>query len=143
MATQDRAFADRSPGVRAAIANNFDGDVQLYLAFASSCFEQFAHDLSSGEAVCDAGDLPALRRLAHDLKSALVMLGHDAPFAVAQKLEHHQKEVGYGKIIAMMQFGTLPHDLTKRSMELFARKVMPKIRHIGANSAPVVVEAAE
>jgi len=87
MATQDRAFADRSPGVRAAIANNFDGDVQLYLAFASSCFEQFAHDLSSGDAVCDAGDLRALRLLAHDLKSALVMLGHDAPFAVAHKLE--------------------------------------------------------
>src|SRR4029078_578150 len=60
-----------------------------------------------------------------------------------QKLEHHQKEVGYGKIIAMMQFGTLPHDLTKRNMELFAKKVMPKIRHIGANSAPVVVEAAQ
>jgi hypothetical protein len=33
--------------------------------------------------------------------------------------------------------------LTKRSMELFARKVMPKIRHIGQNSAPVQVEAAE
>jgi len=62
---------------------------------------------------------------------------------VAQQLEHHQKEVGYGKVIAMMQFGTLPHDLTKRSMELFAGKVMPRLRHIGENTAPVVVEAAE
>ena len=31
----------------------------------------------------------------------------------------------------MMQFGTLPHDLTVKSMELFARKVMPRLRHIG------------
>jgi alkanesulfonate monooxygenase SsuD/methylene tetrahydromethanopterin reductase-like flavin-dependent oxidoreductase (luciferase family) len=62
---------------------------------------------------------------------------------VAQKLEHHQKEVGYGKIIAMMQFGTLPHELTIASMEKFAKKVMPKIRHIGENTAPVKVEAAE
>jgi alkanesulfonate monooxygenase SsuD/methylene tetrahydromethanopterin reductase-like flavin-dependent oxidoreductase (luciferase family) len=62
---------------------------------------------------------------------------------VAQQLEHHQKEVGYGKVIAMMQFGTLPHDLTKRSMELFARKVMPRLKHIGLNSEPVKVEAAE
>ena len=50
--------------------------------------------------------------------------GHDhlrqPRHACAQQLEHHQKEVGYGKVIAMMQFGTLPHDMTKRSMELFA-----------------------
>ncbi len=66
-----------------------------------------------------------------------------SPDKVAQQLEHYQKEIGYGKVIAMMQFGTLPHDLTKRSIELFARKVMPKLRHIGTNTAPVTVEAAE
>jgi alkanesulfonate monooxygenase SsuD/methylene tetrahydromethanopterin reductase-like flavin-dependent oxidoreductase (luciferase family) len=62
---------------------------------------------------------------------------------VTHQLEHYQKEIGYGKLIAMMQFGTLPHDLTKRNMELFARKVMPRLRHLGQNSAPVTVEAAE
>ena len=87
MATQPREFADPSPGVRAAIANNFDGDAQLYRAFAASCAAQFAHDISAGRAGCDAGDLAALRRLAHNLKSALTMLGHDELFAVAQKLE--------------------------------------------------------
>ena len=57
------------------------------------------------------------------------------PDSVAQQLEHHQKEVGYGKLIAMMQFGTLPHDLTKRSMELFASKVMPRLRHLGEDDS--------
>jgi hypothetical protein len=42
-----------------------------------------------------------------------------------------------------MQFGTLPHDLTKRSMELFARKVIPRLRHIGEDAAAPQVVAAE
>ena len=87
MATQHRESSDHSPGVRAAIANNFDGDAQLYQGFAASCAEQFAHDMSAGQAGCDIGDLAALRRLAHNLKSALTMLGHDELFAAAQKLE--------------------------------------------------------
>jgi alkanesulfonate monooxygenase SsuD/methylene tetrahydromethanopterin reductase-like flavin-dependent oxidoreductase (luciferase family) len=66
-----------------------------------------------------------------------------SPDSVAQQLEHHQKQVGYGKLIAMMQFGTLPHELTKRNMELFASKVMPKIRHLGEDDRPIKVEAAE
>lgn len=66
-----------------------------------------------------------------------------SPDSVAQQLEHHQKQVGYGKLVAMMQFGTLPHELTKRNMELFASKVMPKIRHLGEDDTPIKVEAAE
>jgi HPt (histidine-containing phosphotransfer) domain-containing protein len=87
MTTQRQQSSNVPPSVRAAIANNFDGDAQLYQAFAASCAVQFAHDLSAGQADCDAGDLPALRRLAHNLKSALTMLGHDELFAVAQTLE--------------------------------------------------------
>ena len=87
MATQHRQFAAPPPRVRAAITNNFDGDAQLYQAFAASCAEQFVHDVSAGQAGCDDGDLPALRRLARNLKSALTMLGHDDLFAVAQSLE--------------------------------------------------------
>ena len=87
MATRLRELAAPSPSVLAAIANHFDGDARLYRAFATSCAEQFAHDAAAGGAACDAGDLAALRRLAHNLKSALTMLGHDELFAVAEKLE--------------------------------------------------------
>ena len=87
MATQHQQFPNAPPSVHAAIANNFDGDTQLYQAFAAECAVQFAYDVSAGQARCDAGDLLALRRLAHDLKSALIMLGHDELFAVAQTLE--------------------------------------------------------
>ena len=78
-----------APGARNAIANNFDGDVQLYEAFAMSCAGQFASDIVAGQASCDTGDLRALHRLAHNLKSALTMLGHDELFAAAHALETH------------------------------------------------------
>ena len=87
MATRHRQPSVATPRVRAAIAANFDGDEQLYQAFAASCATQFAHDVSAGQAHCDAGDLPALRRLAHDLASALTMLGHDELFVLAGTLE--------------------------------------------------------
>jgi hypothetical protein len=31
-------------------------------------------------------------------------------------------------VVAMLQFGVLPNDLTKRNMEMFASEVMPKLR---------------
>jgi alkanesulfonate monooxygenase SsuD/methylene tetrahydromethanopterin reductase-like flavin-dependent oxidoreductase (luciferase family) len=73
-------------------------------------------------------------RKVEDLASSgQIILG--SPDSVAQQLEHYQSQVGYGKLIAMMQFGTLPADLTKHSMELFASKVMPRLRHVGESAA--------
>ncbi|HWI11911.1 MAG TPA: Hpt domain-containing protein [Burkholderiaceae bacterium] len=74
-------------GVRATIAANFDGDPALYRAFSAACAVQFARDAVAGRAGCDAGDLPAVRRLAHNLKSALLMLGHDELSAMAANIE--------------------------------------------------------
>jgi alkanesulfonate monooxygenase SsuD/methylene tetrahydromethanopterin reductase-like flavin-dependent oxidoreductase (luciferase family) len=51
-----------------------------------------------------------------------------SPETVRQKLSAYQKEIGFGNLLPMMQFGTLPHDLTKASMEMFATKVMAKLR---------------
>ncbi len=65
------------------------------------------------------------------LKKGIFICG--GPDSVAQQLEDYQKKIGFGKVICLMQFGTLPADLTKNSMELFARKVMPKLRHIAAH----------
>lgn len=50
---------------------------------------------------------------------------------VRQKIEHYQKRVGFGYILPMMQFGTLPADLTRRSMERFAQNVIPQLRSLG------------
>jgi hypothetical protein len=39
--------------------------------------------------------------------------------------------MGYGNLVIMGQFGTLDHEHTKKSMQMFAEEVMPKLRHIG------------
>jgi hypothetical protein len=37
----------------------------------------------------------------------------------------------FGNLLVMCQFGTLPADLTRRNMELFARNVMPALKALG------------
>jgi len=47
---------------------------------------------------------------------------------VKEKLISYVKEAGLGNILALLQFGTLPADLTKRNMERFAESVMPDLK---------------
>ena len=76
-----------SSSVAAAIATHFDGDASLYEEFAAACRAQFPHDIAAGRAACEAGDLRELQRLAHNLKSALLMLGEAAISDLAAALE--------------------------------------------------------
>jgi alkanesulfonate monooxygenase SsuD/methylene tetrahydromethanopterin reductase-like flavin-dependent oxidoreductase (luciferase family) len=50
---------------------------------------------------------------------------------ICDLLTTYQQKIGFGHLICMLQFGTLPADLTRRNLELFARKVMPRVRHLG------------
>jgi alkanesulfonate monooxygenase SsuD/methylene tetrahydromethanopterin reductase-like flavin-dependent oxidoreductase (luciferase family) len=92
-----------------------------------------------GEKARAAAAGPAKQTIEDLASKGMIICG--SPDSVVHQLEHHQKEVGYGKVISMMQFGTLPHDLTKRSMELFATKVMPRLRHIGEEAPAQKVHA--
>ncbi|HEX9194312.1 MAG TPA: LLM class flavin-dependent oxidoreductase [Burkholderiales bacterium] len=47
---------------------------------------------------------------------------------VRDKLIEYAKQIGYGNLLPMLQFGTLPADLTRRNMERFAESVMPQIK---------------
>lgn len=71
-----------------AVQRFFAGDQGLYDAYRASCLQQFAADLRSGDDAVARADWPALRRLAHSLKSVLLTLGHDADSGVARQLEH-------------------------------------------------------
>jgi CheY-like chemotaxis protein len=73
--------------VQAAIDQHFDGNAALYRSFAADCAVQFKLDAAAGESACERGDLAQLHRLAHNLKSALSMLGHASASAVAAELE--------------------------------------------------------
>lgn len=63
-----------------------------------------------------------------------------SPETVRQKLEDYHSQIGFGHLLSLLQFGTLPADLTRKNMELYANEVMPKLR---ANTAAKTTEAAE
>jgi alkanesulfonate monooxygenase SsuD/methylene tetrahydromethanopterin reductase-like flavin-dependent oxidoreductase (luciferase family) len=58
-----------------------------------------------------------------------------SPTTVRHILLARAEELGHGNQLCLMQFGTLPTDLTRKNMELFAGSVMPFLRERIAVSA--------
>lgn len=54
------------------------------------------------------------------------------PEYVVEQIEHQYDLMGgFGNLIGLFHFGTLPDDLMRKSLELFADEVMPEIRSLG------------
>ena len=51
-----------------------------------------------------------------------------SPAKVLEMLEGDLARLGTGNLLGLFQLGTLPADLTRKNMELFAHEVMPKLR---------------
>jgi hypothetical protein len=60
---------------------------------------------------------------------------------VRERLADAQKAIGFNRLLPLLQFGTLPHDLTIKNATLFAREVMPQLRPLG--EAKATAKAAE
>lgn len=58
-----------------------------------------------------------------------------SPQTVRQKLLGYQREIGFGNLLIFIQFGTLPHDLTLKNIELLATRVIPFLRDQCSTSA--------
>jgi CheY-like chemotaxis protein len=65
----------------------FEGDMDFYQSYRSTCLEQFPHDIAQGDHACQVQDLATLRRVAHSLKSVLITLGYPRLSAQAASLE--------------------------------------------------------
>jgi len=52
------------------------------------------------------------------------------PQTVLNSFKNHWNEMRFGNLLVMCQFGTLPADLTRKNMELFARQVMPALKSL-------------
>ena len=53
-----------------------------------------------------------------------------SPQTVRRSFENYRKEMRFGNLLVLCQFATLPADLTRRNMELFAREVMPALKSL-------------
>lgn len=51
-----------------------------------------------------------------------------SPATVLEKLEKNLARLGTGNLLGLFQIATLPAELTRRNLELFATEVMPKLR---------------
>ena len=60
------------------------------------------------------------------IEDEVVVIG--SPDTVREKLLDCQRRVALGNVLALCQFGTLPADLTRKNMEMFAAEVMPTLQ---------------
>lgn len=44
---------------------------------------------------------------------------------VRERLAKYHKEAGFGLLVTLLHFGTLPHELTMKNLEIFAAEIMP------------------
>ena len=58
-----------------------------------------------------------------------------SPATLREKIETAQDEIGFGNILNNLQFGTLPHELVRKSTTLFAEEVIPHFRRKSAVAA--------
>jgi alkanesulfonate monooxygenase SsuD/methylene tetrahydromethanopterin reductase-like flavin-dependent oxidoreductase (luciferase family) len=64
-----------------------------------------------------------------------------SPDTVRDTIVHHQKDIGFNVLVAMMQIGSMPADYAQRSMRLFAEKVMPPLRDPVGTPSPAFAAA--
>ncbi len=62
------------------------------------------------------------------LEKRMILVG--SAETVRQQLEECQKESGFGLLVAVLHFGSLPHDLARKNLEMFASEVMPHFRKV-------------
>jgi alkanesulfonate monooxygenase SsuD/methylene tetrahydromethanopterin reductase-like flavin-dependent oxidoreductase (luciferase family) len=53
-----------------------------------------------------------------------------SPDSVTEQLVDIARDFGFGNLHAMLQFGSLPTDLTKANIDLFAAEVLPRLRGV-------------
>jgi alkanesulfonate monooxygenase SsuD/methylene tetrahydromethanopterin reductase-like flavin-dependent oxidoreductase (luciferase family) len=59
-----------------------------------------------------------------------------SPETVRQRLAEDHRRMGYGRLVGLLHFGSLPHELTVKNMTLFAEEVLPFLRTLGPRPAP-------
>ena len=64
-----------------------------------------------------------------------------SPETVYEKLEDNLARLGTGNLLGLFQLGTLPADLTRTNLELFALEVMPRLRERFPDGKPMLDES--
>ena len=65
-----------------------------------------------------------------------------SPDTVYELLERNLLRLGTGNLLGLFQLGTLPGELTRRNLELFAGEVMPRLAKRFPEGKPIITEPA-
>ena len=75
-------------------------------------------------------------------EQGVVMYG--TPDQVVEQIEREYQRIGgFDHLIMMMQAGFLDHQRTVQNIQLFAKEVYPRIKHLQGTSALAALKAAE
>jgi alkanesulfonate monooxygenase SsuD/methylene tetrahydromethanopterin reductase-like flavin-dependent oxidoreductase (luciferase family) len=55
-----------------------------------------------------------------------------SPDTVRKRIAQCQREAGFENFLCLLQFGTLPRDLTEKNIRLFSKEVLPAIKTLGS-----------
>jgi alkanesulfonate monooxygenase SsuD/methylene tetrahydromethanopterin reductase-like flavin-dependent oxidoreductase (luciferase family) len=72
--------------------------------------------------------------LEKSIELGLIVCG--SPATARQAFDNYWKDMRFGNLLVLCQFGTLPADLTQRNMELFAHEVMPAVKQLASKAVP-------
>lgn len=85
------------------VSEFFGGNAGLFEAYRRSCLVQFAQDLREGDLAARTGDAQALRRVSHNLKSVLALLGQPEAAQLARLAEDSAAQPGLAAALADWQ----------------------------------------
>lgn len=121
--TDEQAIEEASAAAESLFNIYLPQPVEMLLPPGYMSIESFTRTLKMRRAMLDN---PRSHTMASLMESGTLVVG--SPRTVRERIEKMRDATGLQNIIAMLQFGTLPEHLTRRSMEMFASEVMPKLR---------------
>lgn len=89
--------------------------------------------------VVDKVPIFGMQTIENLMKHGVILCG--SPKTVREQLEANAVEWGFDTHLGVFHFGTLPRDLTERSLRLFASEVAPHLRHVN-EAAPSSADQA-
>ena len=70
------------------------------------------------------------------IDQGMILVG--SPKTVRERIEHCQKEMGFGHIFNMLQIATMPAEMTEKNIRLFASEVVPHLQSTKATMPQAV-----
>lgn len=134
--TDEKAVAEARPHIEAFFNKFLASPVEYKLPPGYSSFNSYKYVMETKYKVREQEF--TIETL---MNEGMFMCG--SPATIVEKLTACQADMGFRNLVTMLQFGTLPAELTEQNLRRFASDVMPKLKHLGEEKELAEVAAAE